>query len=236
MPPKTLDRLIYVDDSGHSESGLVVYGWIEFAPHDWHSVLGQWLDSRKRLWRHFGVPVQQELHMTKYALGRGRISTKVPPAFIDDDGREQWKELGGAVARESLGVMSSIQGLRVGAVYRQATRETWAENRADVYGVLVDQLDSTLAATGSLAMVFMDGDGSDSSYRDVHRRLKRGLRSVIEDPIYTDSKTSQLMQMADHVAWCANASIARIPKHVFAHDWYEDHLSRRDPLRAPRAV
>lgn len=236
MARKSLDRLVYVDDSGHPESGLVVYGWIECAPHDWHDVLGQWLDHRRRLWRHYGVPVHHELHMTKYALGRGRISTTVPPAFVDEKGQSLWKELGGAVARESLETMSSTQGLTVGAVYRQATRSTWAENRTDVYRVLVDRLDRTLDAAGSLAMVFMDGDGSDKSYRQVHRGLKRGLRSVIEDPIYTDSRTSQLMQMADHVAWCANASIAKIPKHEFAHGWYEQHLSPRDPLRAPREV
>ncbi|MBD9698531.1 hypothetical protein IGS67_03350 [Flavimobilis sp. GY10621] len=68
------------------------------------------------------------------------------------------------------------------------------------------------------------------------RRLSRGTRSVIEDPIYTDSRTPQLMQMADHVAWCANASIAQVPKRSFAHDWYREYLSPRDPERAPRQL
>lgn len=88
----------------------------------------------------------------------------------------------------------------------------------------------------SLAMVFMDGDGSDTSYRDAHRALPRRTRHVIEDPIYTDSRTSQLMQMADHVAWCADAAITRAPRHEFAHEWYRDYLAARDPHREPTPV
>lgn len=225
-----------MDDSGHSASGLVVYGWIEFRPDHWHDVLGQWLSHRKRLWRQYAVPVSEELHMTAYALGRGRISQQLPAQFVRDDGTELWKDLGGEVARAGLRTLASIEGLRVGAVYRQATRATWSEARADVYRALLSRFESEMDSTSSLAMVFMDGDGSDASYREAHRALPRATRRVIEDPIYTDSRTSQLMQMADHVAWCANAAIARIPKHVFAHEWYEDYLSPRDPHRRPRPL
>lgn len=233
MSSRTLDRLIYIDDSGDSRSGLVVFGWVEFRPDRWHEVLGNWIAHRKHLWRHYRVPVSQELHMTQYALGRGRISERLPSEFISEEGKELWKDLGGAVAERSLTTMGSIEGLRLGAVYRNATRETWASARADVYAKLIERFEGEIQATSSLAMVFMDGDGSDTSFRQVHRALSRGTRRVIEDPIYTDSKSSQLMQMADHVAWCANASIARIPKHQFAHDWYRDHLSLRDPFREP---
>lgn len=236
MPTKTLDRLVYMDDSGDSASGLVVYGWIEFAPHDWPEVLGAWLEHRRRLWRNYGVPVQKELHMTEYVQGRGRISKKVPDRFMADTGYPLWKNLGRAVALESLETLSSICGLKVGAVYRQATRATGAQARGEVYSTIISKLDAELSETNSLGMVFMDGDGSDTAYRDVHRTLLRGARSVIEDPIYTDSKASQFMQMADHVAWCATASILKIGKQAFAHDWYADYLSPRDPARGPQAV
>lgn len=236
MAPRPLSRLVYVDDSGDPRTGLVVYGWVEFAPDAWHEVLGAWLDHRRYLWTHYGVPVQEELHMTSYALGRGRISKRFPERLRSSSGAEMWKDLGGEVALKCLETMSSIGGLKVGAVFRQATHATFAQARADLYARLVDRFDVELNATGSLGMVFMDGDGSDTTYRDVHRRLSRGTRSVIEDPIYTDSRTSQLMQMADHVAWCANASIAQVPKHSFAHEWYRDYLSPRDPERAPRPL
>lgn len=236
MSPKVLDRLIYIDDSGHSQSGLVVYGWVEFHPDRWSDVLGSWLKHRKQLWNNYSVPVTKELHMTSYALGRGRISTAMPAEFKKPDGTELWKDLGGRVAQKSLETMCSTEGLRVGAVYRQGTQESWARNRAEIYANLIDRFEKEMEKTNSIAMVFMDGDGSDTAYRDAHRNLPRQKRRIIEDPIYTDSKTSQLMQMADHVAWCANASIARIPKHEFAHKWYEDYLAIRDPYRTPQEI
>ena len=236
MGPKTLDRLLYIDDSGHPASGLVVYGWIEFRPDRWHDVLGQWLSHRKRLWREFGIAVPQELHMMEYALGRGRISRRLPDRFVRPDGTELWKDFGGEAAQTSLSTLRSIEGLRVGAVYRQATRATWASARADAYRRLLAKLEDEMTGGPSLAMLFMDGDGSETSYREAHRALPRATRRVIEDPIYTDSKSSQLMQMADHVAWCANAAVAKVPKHAFAHGWYEQYLSVRGSHRCPLAI
>ncbi|MFW0111375.1 DUF3800 domain-containing protein [Rothia sp. P5766] len=111
--------------------------------------------------------------------------------------------------------------------------ENLAVNRQKVYKWLIQKIDQELASRHSLGIIYMDGDGSDTSYRDTHRSLPRSERNIIEDPIYLDSKTSQFMQMADHVAWCANASIAQIPKHSFAHRWYEQYLSVRDVARKP---
>ena len=89
----TLDRMIYVDDSGHPSSGLVVYGWIEFQPDHWATVLRTWLDLRKKLWRDYGVPVVEELHATQFVNGRGRISQRIPDRFVHR-GQEFWKDLG----------------------------------------------------------------------------------------------------------------------------------------------
>lgn len=233
MTPRSLDRLIYVDDSGHPSSGMIVYGWVEFRPDHWHDVLGQWLDHRKQLWRQFAVPVSKELHMTEYALGRGRISKNPPKEFMDEHGRTLWKDLGGEIARRSLSTIASIEGLRIGAVYRRGEPDAFPANRAEVYRHLVARFETQLQRSTSLAMVFMDGNGSDPIYREAHRALPRATRRVIEDPVYMDSRQSQLMQMADHVAWCANATITKLEKHEFAHDWYSEYLSPRDPERAP---
>ena len=153
--------------------------------------------------------------------------------FINENGDALWKDFGRAVALKSLEALRSIGGLRVGAVYRQATRETAPAARAAVYGQLLARFEHELKQSDSLAMVFMDGDGSDASYRDAHCDLPRKTRRVIDDPIYTDSRTSQLMQMADHVAWCANAAVTRAPKYVFDHVWYERFLAVRDPTENP---
>lgn len=237
MSPRTLDRLIYIDDSGDPRTGLVVYGWIEFQPDHWHDVLGVWLQHRKQLSARYGVPVPKELHMTDYAQGRGNLTARKLPEFTGPNGSTFYKkDFGRAVARESLAVMRSLEGLRVGSVYRQATRETAAPAKAGLYAALLRRFETELQGTDSLAMIFMDGDGSDTTYRDAHRQLPRAARHVIEDPIYTDSKTSQLMQMADHVAWSAFATLARVPKHEFAHELYRDYLAVRDPSRGPQPL
>lgn len=85
-------------------------------------------------------------------------------------------------------------------------------------------------------MVFIDGDGNDTSYRDVHRQLPRSSRRIVEDPIAQDSKVLQLVQMADLVAWSANVHLNGHPKNAFAHDWYADYLAQRNLQREPQRV
>jgi len=235
VAPASLDRLIYIDDSGRPQSGVAVYGWVEFHPHHWASVLRGWLEMRKRLWREFRIPVVRELHMTEYAQGRGRISTRVPDRHVHD-GVDYWKDFGREVAQECLETLRCIEGLRVGAVYRWGDPAHIAQLKTDTYTELVSRLETELAGSESLALLFMDGDGTDTTYRDSHRGLRLDERRVIEDPVYTDSRHSQLMQMADHVAWCANATIDQHQGSAFAAGWYDTYLAERDPTRSPQEI
>lgn len=230
--PAELNRLIYVDDSGNPNTGLAVFGWIEFSPDHWSEILSQWLDTRKRLWREFGINVTAELHTTRYANGRGRISKHVPERHIHQ-GRTHWKDLGREVAVECLETLRSTEGLRIGSVYRQGEPNIIGSTKQRTYTAFVDRLEAELAETDSLAMIFIDGDGSDSTYRTTHRGLKLNQRRVVEDALHIDSRNSQLVQMADLVAWCANSAIDRHPKNEFAWNWYADFLSERDPSRQP---
>lgn len=227
--------MIYVDDSGHPQSGLVVYGWIEFAPDRWSSALSNWLQTRKRLWREHKIPVTQELHTTEYVNGRGRISTKMPDRHVHE-GVEYWKDFGREVALECLQTLQSTKGLRLGAVYRRGKPEDIAQTRQQAYAALVDRFEDELNKSDSLALVFMDGDGSDTSYRSTHRTLELAQRRVIEDAIHLDSGSSQLVQMADLVAWSANAFVDKHSRNEFAWDWYETYLSSRDPARLPLEI
>lgn len=231
MPPH-LDRLIYVDDSGHPNTGLAVYGWIEFSPDRWPSVLRNWLDTRKSLWRESAVPVTEELHTTQYVNGRGRISTRMPDRFIAD-GRELWKDFGRSVATTCLEAIRCSEGLTTGAVYRRGAPEEIAQTKRRLYADFIAQKEQELAQSDSLAMVFMDGDGSDTSYRATHRNLALDQRRVIEDAIHLDSSSSQLIQMADLVAWVATATIDRHHKNAFAGEWYAHYLAERDRNRGP---
>lgn len=231
----SLDRLIYVDDSGHPQSGLVVFGWVEFSPARWNGILRSWLDTRKMLWREFGIPIVNELHATEYVNGRGRISRRVPDRHVHE-GVEHWKDFGREVAEVCLETLRSTEGLGVGAVWRRADPRQVNATRRSSYAALVTRLESELARTDSLALVFMDGDGSDTSYRTTHRALRLADRRVVEDAIHVDSRTSQLVQMADLVAWSANAHVDRHPGNQFAWGWYDTYLAERDPLRFPQEI
>lgn len=227
--------MIYIDDSGRPQSGHAVYGWIEFSPDRWRSVLRSWLDTRKRLWREYGIPVTQELHTTEYVNGRGRISKHIPERHVHD-GHEYLKDFGREVAVECLDTLRSTEGLTVGSVYRHGEPTALAQTKRELYADLVTRIEHELAQSDSLGLIFMDGDGSDSSYRTTHRNLALAERRVIEDAIHIDSSGSQLVQMADLVAWSAHATIDSHTKNVFAGDWYADYLSERDPKRGPEPL
>ncbi|MFI2566554.1 DUF3800 domain-containing protein [Paenarthrobacter sp. NPDC018779] len=227
--------MIYVDDSGHPQSGLVVYGWVEFTPDHWPTALSSWLQNHKRLWREHRIPVTQELHTTEYVNGRGRITKRMPDRHVHD-GVEYWKDFGREVAVECLETLRSTEGLRLGAVYRRGDPGDLARTKQQAYAALVERFEKELSASNSLAMVFMDGDGSDTSYRSTHRKLQLRQRRVIEDAIHIDSRTSQLVQTADLVAWSANACIDQHARNEFAWEWYEKYLSVRDPDRFPREI
>lgn len=233
--PRHLDRMIYIDDSGRPQDGIVVYGWVEFDPDRWAHVLRTWLDLRKRLWVEGRIPVTEELHTTHYVNGRGRVSTHIPDRHIHN-GVEYWKDFGREVAQLCLDTLRSTEGLRVGAVYRRAAPEVFAETKQLAYVALIARFEKELSESNSLGLVFMDGDGRDTSYRATHRGLKLDDRSVIEDAIHLDSASSQLMQMADLVAWSAYVSVDRHESSVFAHEWYERYLSERDVRRTPSEI
>ena len=82
----------------------------------------------------------------------------------------------------------------------------------------------------------MDGDGSDTSYRSTHRQLPLSQRRIIEDAVHLDSSASQLIQMADLVAWSANTAIDRHDAQSFAWDWYRTYLAERDLAREPQSI
>lgn len=230
-----LDRMIYIDDSGHPQSGLAVYGWIEFRPDQWATVLRSWLDMRKYLWRELRIPVTAELHTTSYVNGRGRISKRVPERHVHD-GVDYWKDFGREVAQTCLQTLRSTEGLRVGAVFRRGEPRAIARTRHEVYAAMVGRFERELRESDSLGLVVMDGDGTDSAYRSTHRSLKLADRRIIEDAIHLDSRTSQLVQMADLVAWSAHVHVDRHAGNEFAWDWYTKHVSERDPNREPQPI
>ncbi len=224
-------RLLYVDDSGAEATGWIVYGWIECTPAGWRDASLTLLELRKRLYRDYQVPPSQELHATKFVNGRHHIST-TPMA------RPQWDALGRAVAVDCLSMLRDCPHIAVGVAYRRThlrAKKFYVE-KAETYAALVRHWDHNLAADDAFALITMDGDGSDSTYSNAHRGLDLGTRRIIEDPVFHDSARSQLIQMADLVAYSAYMYLRPHPGNVHAQQWYPDYLRSSDVHGGPVAL
>ncbi|MFI0446922.1 DUF3800 domain-containing protein [Actinomadura sp. 6N118] len=215
-------RLYYVDDSGAHDTGYVVYAWIELGIQHWRGVLRHWLDMRKQMYANYKIPPAAELHATKLVGGRGEPSTD--PRV----NASKWERR--RVVQVALQTIGSTPGLRVGTIYRvtTATGRGYARERDEVYRRLVDHLDTRLGAAGELGMIFMDGDGTAGGYYNAHRGMKLAYRSIVEDPLFQCSGRSQLVQMADLVAWTSYQALLRHPGKRYAWDWYDAHLRASD--------
>jgi hypothetical protein len=78
--------------------------------------------------------------------------------------------------------------------------------KAQMYAEFVLYVEKRLAVDGELGWILMDGNGTDTTYAAAHRALKLADRRVIEDPLFQGSHLSQMVQMADLVAWTAYQS------------------------------
>lgn len=160
-------------------------------------MLKSWLDTRKRLWCEYAVPVTEELHTTRYMNGRSRISRQVPARHVHNK-VEYWKDFGREVAGECLATIRSTEGLSVGAVWRRGDPRQLARTRQQAYAALIARSESEWKCRARLP--------------------------------------SQLIQMADLVAWSANSHIDHGPGNEFAWNWYETYLAERDPNRHPQEI
>lgn len=231
--PRAPTRLFYVDDSGEPKSGLAVFGWVEIEPANWVATLDCWHELRRMLWREYGVPISRELHTSEYVHGRGRISKKVP-ARHQHGGEPYWKDLGRDVAIQCLDQLRSIQGLTIKSVFQVGEPEHLALTKNQLYIRFLLEAQQKLSSDDAFGLVFIDGDGSDKSFRAAHRAMESPDRSIVEDAIHLTSSDSYFIQMADLVAWTALASIERSPRNEFASGWYETYLAERDPRRKPQ--
>lgn len=224
-------HMFYVDDSGSEESGWIVYSWVGCRTGGWRSGLRSWLDLRDDLAERLGIPARYEIHATKFARGEGNPSAT-------DPGWNRRKSHRWQVMREALAVIGTHPALSVGTVCRRTTarRKEFAVEKADVYRALVEHLDGRLRAGDDDGFVFMDGDGTDPSYRQAHRGLDLERRRLLEDPLFQGSHHNQWIQMADITAWSAFQGLKRAPSMAYAWDWYDDHLAGSDLNGGPLQV
>lgn len=223
-------RMFYVDDSGATDNGFIVYAWVECHTEDWRTGLRSWLDLRAEMFAKHAIPPSYELHTAAFAGGRGRPSA-IPDWNLHKRNRSEVLEL--ALAR-----IAATSCLGIGTVCRvtSARGSAYAAERGDLYRHLVTHLDGRLERDQELGIILMDGDGSETAYYGAHRALKLSRRRVIEDPLFQASHRSQWIQMADLVAWSTYQALLRNPQNRYAWDWYDTYLRPRDVNGGPLAL
>lgn len=225
-------RLFYVDDSGARDTGWVVYGWVEVLITDWRPALKHWLAWREALAASDSIPKRFEIHMTKFAGGRGRPSN-------DEkwNGHKRRPEIVG----EALDTLVTMPKAMVGSVYSKVNRPSgsaYVAEQARVYQELVLDFDRRVGVTNDFGVVIMDGaQGGNGHYVAAHRHLDIDTRNIIEDPCFYQSHSNQWVQMADIVAFCAYQHLARIPSKEDSWDWYPKLVTidvNAGPKKVPR--
>lgn len=221
-------RLIYLDDSGARDTGLVVFSWCEVAVTDWERGLRAWLDWRAALTELHGIPKNYELHATKFVNGRGA------PSVAADWNRHKAHRW--AVMADAMTLLAEQDWLSIGTVFTRVDDcRHYGTERQRAYVETVAMLDRRLRAADEFGIVVMDGDGTDESYLAAHRQLPLAGRRLIEDPSFQHSHRSQWIQMADLVAYAAYQHILGHPGKRFAWPWYRQ-LAPRDALTGPQRV
>jgi len=213
-------RWYYVDDSGSPQTGWIVYGFVEVGAEDWCASLQYWLEFRSYLLAAYDIDAYTELHAYQFVNGRGNPSR--------DLAWNRRKALRHQVAVEVLQAVARMPGVRVGAVarYTDARRDAYACEQQDVYRCFLDNVTGWLRAAGEHGTVVMDGNGTDSRYKKVHRQLKFAERRIIEDPAHQQAHQSYLVQAADFVSYVAYQAVLRDPARNMMHDWFYDHLGQ----------
>ncbi|MEV6527086.1 hypothetical protein AB0M43_34670 [Longispora sp. NPDC051575] len=220
-------RLHYMDDSGSAASGIASFTWLQLHPAAWVDAEQAWSTFRAELAERHAIPAHARLHATE--LASGRRSPSLDPNW-------DVAALGVDVIREALEVVAAIPEVAVATVYRRAGAAGHATAKKGLYETLVHALDADLRATGQTGIVFMDGDGSDTSYRAAHQTLPPG-RHLIEAPVFRHAAADQWVQMADIAAWSAFQTLRhRAHRGRRMWSWYPTILGPVDLHHGPRPL
>lgn len=93
------------------------------------------------------------------------------------------------------------------------------------YDGLLDEVQAMLVERNAYGILIVDGEDTDVTYWAAHRDLKLADRRVVEDPWMQASHASQLVQIADLVAYSAHQHITRPAGREQMADWYLYHVA-----------
>ncbi|MGW1978739.1 DUF3800 domain-containing protein [Streptomyces sp. NPDC001889] len=206
--------LYYLDDSG--DSRMAVAGWLRVDVRAWRDAERMWKALRGELHADPDLNIQADdtLHAVNLAGGRGRPLHTIPGRGPTDAEKTRFRN----VIQRGLRTVAAMPGVTAGAAYRAgATRE-------ELYTALVMELNRRHRTVDSFAMLCVDGNGTEHTLREAHRRLPHSDRHIIEDPFFAPARGKHLLQAADFVAYTAFQSVVGHTRRDFMKGWFAELL------------
>jgi hypothetical protein len=224
--------VVYVDDSGSEHVGLL---WSGLAlPFDlWAEYLRRWLAFRRWLYQEHAIPARFELHAQVWlSADPGRNTPEEQLALVGSGALPAILQRDRSQRRARFEAFE--KGLKTIGTFTDALIFSTFESRTDgaakaaLYDDLLVFIDEYLRAEGAYATLIVDGTQDGGGHRLAsHRALSITTRRIVEDAGMRSSADSQLLQMADWIAYAAFQSIQdKESFDVRFRRQYERQLSR----------
>lgn len=196
---------------------MAVYTALLIPVNAWAKTLRTWLTYRATMYRMYKMPADFELHAAEFVrAGKGR------PAPTLKYGINSEMRLRKKAYINALQTIRTMESLRI--VSKVAAGSTPEE----CYSLLIDLLEELMVAESSEAILIVDGDGTQHYQKARHRALKLDQRRVVEDPWFQVSHGSQLVQMADLVAYACFQAHSRRDNRSWMWGWHAEHVHARE--------
>ena len=191
--------LIYVDES-YDETHYA-YSAIFIKALAWNNTFKQLVDWRKTWFKNHTIPLDYELHATKFVGGRGEFPGNRDKAFRAD------------LFYEAIGF---IEGLSDVHIINAITPKKGIH--LTLFEYMLNRINRTLQAKGAIGILICD-EGNENKLTAKVRQMKKSnqipnnfslysggsrdipLDRIIEDPLFKTSKSSYFIQLADFVAF-----------------------------------
>lgn len=194
--------LIYIDES-YDESHFA-YSAMFVPAFEWNHYFGQLLQWRHNWFDQHQIPLDYELHATKFVGGRGEFPSNRNKTYRGD------------LFFEAIGRIESIDGIQV---INGITTDK--KKHLLLFEYILNRINRTLEAKDSYGILVCD-EGNENRLTSIVRRMKKEnhipssayhyywngtsarnlpLQRIIEDPLFKTSKSSYFIQLADLLAF-----------------------------------
>ncbi len=199
--PQTQMYLVYIDES--YDGTHYAYSAVFVPAFEWNRVFMDIVNWRRTLFTQHNIPLDYELHGTKFVGGQGE----------PENNRD--KNFRARLFNQAFDVFESIAGISVinaitGNKQNYMTLFEYMLNRINrtlqarnAYGVLVCDEGNEGRMISIVRKMKKDNEIASDDYHRYHGNNSRNipLERIIEDPLFKTSKSSYFIQLADFIAF-----------------------------------